>query len=113
MSRRTFLRENGATRKLLNAWIDSNQNLYKVNPVVKLNVFKHLLRCKLFYENVEKIGYNGAFLSFIKELVAEHGEDTSKTKTRYNAFYNTINTLDGRWDLPVDHINIKHDFPGI
>lgn len=113
MAHRTFIRENGTVRKLLNTWINSDQNLYKVNPVVKLNVFKHLLRYKLFYEKVEKIGYNGAFLSFIKELVAEYGEDTSKTKLKYNAFYNTINTVEGRWELPTEHINIKHDSPGI
>ena len=99
-------------REYLNRWIRCNQNLYQVPIVIKENLFSELNKLDTFSQDATRIGYNGAFLKFMKELLVEYSQETdSKIKTKYEKFYKTLNTLDGRWDLEFNHIHIKYDSP--
>ena len=99
-------------REYLNRWIRCNQNLYQVPIIIKENLFSELNKLDTFSQDSVRIGCNGAFLKFVKELLSEYSQEkNTKLKTKYETFYKTLNTLDGRWELEPTHIHIKYDSP--
>lgn len=108
---RRYLSGNGTAREYLNKWIDTECNLYSVNVIIKVTLFNELNKVESFNANEKVRGYNGAFMIFMKELLQEYDNEDTKNKTKYEKFYDILNTLDGRWELPETHINYSYDYP--
>lgn len=108
---RVFLASNEKARNKLRQWVNSRSNLYEINSVFKMSLFHELEKYENFKSDSLTLGFNAAFINFVSRLVDEYNNDDSDTADSYKRFLNDLNTLNGKWSLPLTHINRAHDYP--
>lgn len=109
---RVILASNEKIRTKFSQWVKSRSNLYEINSVFKMSLFHEIEKHDERFRNETLIlGFNGAFINFVSRLVDEYRNEDSDTSRSYQRFLNDLNTLNGKWSLPITHINRLHDYP--